>query len=374
MTYWGLALNNLGRRPLRTALTLSAIAIGIAAIVSLTSIAWGFEASWQRANDARGTDLIVTRLSSENTLPAPFQAASLQARIARLPHVSQVAGLLSELLSVGAAQPMFVFGWEHGSFLWEHLKLREGRWPRDAEERSVALGALASELLGKKVGDTVAIGSSEFRVTGIYQSSALVENGALLMTLSQAQRLSDKADKVNILNIKLDDSAVDADADAIRAEVRRSMPGFAAVTSGELVQQNAIVRIAKAMSAATILIAGLVGALGVLNTMLMSVNERTQEIGVLLAVGWRRRAVTLLILLESIVVSAAGGVVGIALGTLGVWALEHVALLRSKIEGLFTPGLILCAIGLSIVFGVIGGLYPAIRAARMSPAAALRHE
>jgi putative ABC transport system permease protein len=374
MTYWGLALNNLGRRPLRTALTLSAIAIGIAAIVSLTSIAWGFEASWQRANDARGTDLIVTRLSSENTLPAAFSAASVQARIATLPHVSQVAGLLSELLSVGAAQPMFVFGWEHGSFLWDHLKLREGRWPRDAEERAVALGALASELVGKTVGDSVSIGSAEFRVTGIYQSSALVENGALLMTLSQAQRLNDKAGKVNVLNIKLDESAVETDANAIRDEVRRSMPGFAAVTSGELVQQNAIVRIAKAMSAATILIAGLVGALGVLNTMLMSVSERTQEIGVLLALGWRRRAVTLLILMESIVVSAAGGVAGIALAVLGVWALEHMALLRSKIEGIFTPGLILSAIGLSIAFGVVGGLYPAIRAARMSPSAALRHE
>jgi putative ABC transport system permease protein len=374
VTYWGLALNNLARRPLRTALTISAIAIGIAAIVSLTSIAWGFEASWQRANDARGTDLIVTRLSSENTLPSPFAAAVVQPQLAKLPHVAQVAGLLSELLSVGDAQPMFVFGWEHGSFLWDHLKLREGRWPSDAEEHAVALGALASELVHKRVGDTVAIGSGSFRVTGIYQSAAPVENGALLMTLPQAQRLSDKAGKVNILNIKLDESATEADAAAVRAQVSQSMPGFAAVTSGELVQQNAIVRIAKAMSAATILIAGLVGALGVLNTMLMSVNERTHEIGVLLALGWRRRAIVLLILMESIAVSIAGGAIGIALGVLGVSALEQVALLRSKIEGIFTPGLILSAIALSVVFGIVGGLYPALRAARLSPSVALRDQ
>ena len=372
MTYWGLALNNLTRRPLRTALTLSAIAIGIAAIVSLTSIAWGFEASWQRANDARGTDLIVTRLSSENTLPAPFPAASIQREIAALPHVAQVAGLLSELLSVGV-HPMFVFGWEHGSFLWDHLRLREGRWPRDPQERAVALGALASELIGKKPGDVVTIGSTEFSVTGVYESTAFVENGALLMTLSQAQHLSDKAGKVNILNVKLDESAVEADANEIREKIRL-IPGFAAVTSAELVQQNAIVRIAKAMSAATILIAGLVGALGVLNTMLMSVSERTQEIGVLLALGWRRRAIVRLILMESAAISIAGGLAGIGLGVLGVWALEHVALLRSKIEGIFTPSLILSAIGLSILFGIVGGLYPAIRAARMSPSTALRHE
>jgi putative ABC transport system permease protein len=192
--------------------------------------------------------------------------------------------------------------------------------------------------------------------------------------LPQAQRLSDKSGKVNILNIKLDESATEADAAAVRAQVRQSMPGFAAVTSGELVQQNAIVRIAKAMSAATILIAGLVGALGVLNTMLMSVNERTHEIGVLLALGWRRRAIVFLILMESIAVSIAGGAIGIALGVLGVAALEHVALLRSKIEGIFTPGLILSAIALSVVFGIIGGLYPALRASRLSPSVALRDQ
>jgi putative ABC transport system permease protein len=253
------------------------------------------------------------------------------------------------------------------------LRLREGRWPRDPQERAVALGALAAELIGKKVGDRVTIGSFEFSVTGIYESTAFVENGALLMTLPQAQHLSDKAGKVNILNVKLDESAVEADANEIRERIR-SIPGFAAVTSAELVQQNAIVRIAKAMSAATILIAGLVGALGVLNTMLMSVSERTQEIGVLLALGWRRRAIARLILMESAVISIAGGLAGIGLGVLGVWALEHVALLRSKIEGIFTPSLILSAIGLSIVFGIVGGLYPAIRAARMSPSVALRHE
>jgi putative ABC transport system permease protein len=374
MTYWQLALKNLLRRPGRSALTVSAIAIAIAAIVSLTSISWGFEASWQHANDLRGTDLIVTRLASENTLPAPFAAGAVQARIAAMPHVAQVAGLLSELLSVGDMPPMFVFGWERGSFLWDHLRLREGRWPRDDAEQAVMLGSLASELIGKKVGDAIQIESDRYTIIGVFDSPALVESGAVMMTLAQAQRLNDKPGKVNILNVKLDAGASASDAAAIREGVRAANPGFAAITSGQLVQQNAIVRISKAMSAATILIAGLVGALGVLNTMLMSVNERTREIGVLLALGWRRSRVVLLILMESMAVTSAGGVIGVALGALGVFVLEHMALLRGKIDGVFTPGLILAALGLSIGLGVAGGLYPALRAARMSPNAALRHE
>ena len=374
MTLAGFALQDLLRRPARSALTLAAIAIGIAAIVSLTSIAWGFEASWQKANDARGTDLIVTRRASENALPAAFRTDEVQAKLAALPEVAQVAGLLSEMLGVGDAPPMFVFGWAQGSFLWDHLALREGRWPRDDAEKAVVLGVLAAEALHKKAGDTLAIEAEPFQVAGVFQSEALVENGAVLMTLAQAQRLNDKPGKVNILNVKLKPGAGEAGAARVRDAVQASLPGYSAITSGQLVQQNALVRITKAMSAATILIAGLVGALGVFNTMLMSVSERTREIGVLLALGWRRALVLRLILLEAAALSVLGGLAGCLLGVLGVTLLEHHALLRGKIDGLYTPGLFAAALGLSLAVGLLGGLYPAWRASRLSPAAALRYE
>ncbi len=374
MTFWQFALGNLWRRPARSMLTLTAIAIGVAAIVTLTSIAWGFEASWQRANDLRGTDLIVTRLASVNTLPAPFAGSQAQAALAALPHVAQVAGLLSELLSVENAPPMFVFGWQHRSFLWEHLALREGRFPADDGEEAVLLGSLAAEILQKKAGDFVHIESARYKVVGVFESQALVESGAVVMTLAQMQRLAERPGKVNILNIKLDGSATSEDARRIRETVHGSMPGFTAITSGQLVQENPVVRIAKAMSAATILVAGIVGALGVFNTMLMSVNERTGEVGVLLALGWRRGRVMRLFLLEAMVVSVMGGILGVVLGAGGVLVLEHMALLRGKIDGVITPGLVLGALGLSILLGALGGLYPAFRASRMQPHAALRHE
>ncbi|MCE2914737.1 MAG: ABC transporter permease [Rubrivivax sp.] len=374
MTLTQLALLDLWRRPARSALTVVAIAIGIAAIVSLTSIAWGFEASWQRANDARGTDLIVTRRASENALPAAFRADAVQARLLAMPEVDQVAGLLSELLGVDEAPPMFVFGWAQGSFLWDHLVLRDGRWPRDDEEPAVVLGALAAELLHKQAGNDLVIEGTRFRVVGIFQSTALVENGAVLMSLAQAQRLNDKPGKVNILNVKLKPGAGEAGAARVRDAVKSSLPGYSAITSGQLVQQNALVRITKAMSAATILVAGLVGALGVFNTMLMSVSERTRAIGVLLAIGWRRGRVIRLVLIESAALSVLGGLLGVLLGVLGVTVLEHHAMLRGKIDGLFTGGLFASALGLALGLGLLGGLYPAWRASRLVPAAALRHE
>jgi putative ABC transport system permease protein len=369
------ALDNLYRRPARTALTVSAISLGIAAVVALTSIAWGFEASWQKANDARGTDLIVTRIASENTMPSPFVAEQVRPALSALPHVQQVVGLLSEMLTVSEdAPPVFVFGWAHGSYLWEHLKLKDGRWPADDGEAVLTIGSLAAEMLHKRVGDDIEIEGRMFKVASIFESSALVENGALIMTLAQMQQITDKPGKVNILNIKLDGNTGETDIENIKAQVRKDLPGFIAITSGELVQKNAVVRISKAMSNATILIAGLVGALVVFNTMLMSINERTREIGILLALGWQRRTIIKLIIGESMILTLLGGAFGVLLGVGITWGLEHLELMRGKIDAVFSTPFLFAVLGLSVLLGICGGLYPAIKAARLLPSHALRQE
>ncbi len=375
MTLLQFALKNLYRRPARSVLTLAAIALGTAAVVALTSIAWGFEASWQKANDARGTDLIVTRSSSENTLPSPFLAAKIQPALANFPHVNQVVGLLSEMLTVSEnSPPTFVFGWVYASYLWEHLKIVAGRLPANDSEATVIMGTLAAQMLHKKPGDVLKIENQDFQIVGIFESAAMVENGAVIMTLSQAQRITDKPGKVNVLNLKLAANTSEAELAQLKEQVRQTLPGFIAMTSGELVSQNTIVRISKAMSQATILIASLVGALVVFNTMLMSINERTREIGILLALGWQRNTLIKLIILESILLSLLGGLIGILLGTSLTVGLEHLELMRGKIDAVFSIPFFFLVLGLSLFVGMAGGLYPALKAAGLHPANALSHE
>lgn len=370
-----IAHRNLKRRPMRSALTIAAVAIGVAAIVALTGIAWGFEASWQSANDMRGTDLIVTRMASENSMPTPFLAAGNETTLKAMPHVAQVVGLLSEMLSVSEdAPPVFVFGWVWNSYLWTHLRLVEGRWPASDTESTVVLGSIAADLLHKRVGDSIEIEGAPFAVVGIFESPAMVENGALIVTLTRAQEITDKPGKVNVLNIKLDSTASIADVDEVKRRVRATMPGYVAFTSGELVRQNAIVRIAKAMSDATILVASLVGALVVFNSMLMSVNERTREIGILQAIGWRKGTILRLLVGEAVLLTLTGGIAGTALGVLATLGLEHLDLMRGKIDAVFSPGLLLCIPLLSTAVGLVGGLAPALHATRLRPSEALRHE
>jgi len=128
------------------------------------------------------------------------------------------------------------------------------------------------------------------------------------------------------------------------------------------------------MSLATSLIALVVGAVGVMNTILMSVFERLQEIGVLLAIGWRRARIMRMILFESLLLSFVGGTAGCGLGLVATHMLQTSPWIRGKLEGEFSPMLLGGALLIALALGALGGFYPAWLGSRMSPMTALRHQ
>jgi len=373
VTFLTVVGKNLMRRPTRSLLTLVGIAIGVAAVVALTSIAWGFEASWERAYTARGTDLVVTKVTSQSPMPTPFDE-SKKAELLQLPQVRNADGLLSDLVSIEDSPTMLVFGWERGGFLWDHLHLVRGRWPKDDEERVVVVGVVASDILKKDIGSTVAIETGDYTVCGIFESGALVENGSVVMALPQLQRITENVGKVNFLNLRLAPGTTPQELEALRATIKGRYPGFNAFTAGEVAQNNTAIQVAKAMSWATSLLALLVGAVGVMNTVLMSIFERTHEIGILRAIGWRRSRIMRLILCESVALSALGGGAGIVLGFAAVKVLQAMPFMRGKIEGEVSLALFGIAFAVALGLGVLGGLYPAYRGSRLDPTEALRYE
>lgn len=373
MTFLTVVWKNLLRRPTRTALTLAGIAVGIAAVVALTGMARGLERVWRNAYEARGTDLVVTKITSRSPLPAAFDA-SLAREFAAMPEVAEVAGLLSDMMGIEEASTVLVFGWEYPSFLWDHLKLREGAWPAPGTRGQLVLGSLAAESLHKRVGDSVQIEFETFRVAAVFDSPALVENGAVVMPLADMQRVCDRTGKVNFLNLRLRDDGETAAA-AVRARMTSGMlKGFTALEAGEVAGRNTGVEVVRAMSWATSWIALIVGAFGVANTVLMSVFERVREIGILLAIGWKRRRVMSMILLESLVLSLAGGVLGTVVGVTATAILQRTEMLRGRLEADTGPALYLTALAVAVGLGLTGGLYPAWRASRMQPGVALRSE
>jgi len=372
MWFITIILKNLLRRKVRSLLPVTGISIGVAAVVAMTAIAWGFEKGWIRAYTARGTDLAVTKTSSKSPMPSAFDAA-VEGELRKLPGVRDSSGVLTDFVGIEESPGMIMFGWESGSFLWDHLKLVEGNWPGEGE-KVVVLGTVSAELLGKKTGSKIQIDVSEFTVSGIFESSALVENGAVIMTLPQMQLVTDNPNKVNFINLRLDPGVDEAGIAGLKKTIKEKFPGFNAFKASELASTNTGVQVTKAMGWATSVIALVVGAIGMMNTIFMSVFERMHEIGILLAIGWRRTRILRMILCESLALSIIGGVVGSLLGYVAVRGLEATSILRGRLEGDMSPQLFGMAFLVALSLGILGGLYPAWRGSRMPPSAALRYE
>jgi putative ABC transport system permease protein len=368
MTLFQLTAKNLSRRRVRTLLTIMGIGLGIGAVVALLGLAWGLESSWTNAYKVRKTDLVVRR-SGGGLIAQPFPD-DYAAKIREVPSVLAAANLLTEVLSIEDVPMMVVSGREWDSFLWENLKIVEGRLPASASEKGVVLGTLAAEMLEKKVGDTLAIEIDDFEVLGIVDGGAVVENGAVILSLPLLQSLSQKEGMANFVNVRLDPE--DRDPHTVSRLIEKQLPGSRVDIADEVLAKDDGVKTFKAMNWGTSIIALLVGTFGVMNTMFMSVFERTREIGILLALGWKRSRILRMILLESITLCFAAGLFGIIAGVVMLKILAVMPWMQGRIEPEINAQLLGLALGLAVAVGVASGLYPALHCTRINPSLAIR--
>jgi putative ABC transport system permease protein len=370
MTFFTVVARGLMRRPVRTGLTLVGISIGIAAVVALVGISRGFQKSWETGLKARGTDVVVSNMGSA-LVPKPFNA-SVRDRIDHLPHVAATCSLLVELMSIENAQMMMLSAREWNGFAWENLKLISGRMPNDAAEPAVVLGQTAAEVLKKKVGDPIQIEATELSVVGIVNGGALVEDGCVILSLSLLQQIMSEEGKINIIDVRATPSTSEEEIRELCEEINRLVPEVRAVAVSEHLSNSQGFRMVRAMSWGTSLLAILVGVLGVMNTMLMTVFERKQEICVLLAIGWKRARIVRMVLWESALLGLLGGAAGVVIGAAGVKLMQHTRAIRGLLEPDLSIGLLAISVAIAILVGVISGLYPAWRSSRLTPSLALQ--
>lgn len=370
MTFFTIIVRGLLRRPVRTGLTLGGIAIGISAVVALVGISQGFEKSWGAGAKERGIDIVVSTLSSGLT-PKPF-SMTVRDRIASMPEVSATCSVFVDLTSVESASMMMVSAREWGGFSWNNLKLLSGRMPKDAMEPAVVLGQTAAEALKKKIGDPLQLESKELTVVGIVDGGALVENGSVILSLPLFQDITGNQDKINILDVRSALELNEAGMKQLCEKINRLVPEAKAVIASEHISNSEASRFIRAMSWGTSLLAVFVGVLGVMNTMLMTVFERRQEMCILLAIGWKRGRITRMILWESALLGLLGGSVGVLIGIVGAKMLEKLPSVHGLLEPDLSLQLIVTSVIISVVVGVLSGLYPAWRSSRLTPSLALQ--
>ncbi|HOS44249.1 MAG TPA: ABC transporter permease [Armatimonadota bacterium] len=402
MSFWRLALRNITQRKVRTALTVLSIAVAVAVLYTLLSFNKGYAASLQQQLQRMGVHLLVVPPG------CPYEAASLLLKGGKPPTYLREA-VVEEIAAtpgVQIAAPGFMsaimhddrtdiyYGMDQRTVAlknWWTLK-PGGRWFTDGQTDGVVLGsdAAVTELVINEQTDLFTPGSElwvpelnrPLKILGILEPTGTQDDGFFYVPMAVAQRIFAQPGKVTTVAIRLDDPA---QAGVIGAQLEK-LDGVEVITMSELLgTQQRMMESAKLLVFAIVFIAIAISAIGVLNTVLMSVFERTRDIGVLRATGASKMHIFSLIWLETLLMTAIGGGIGLGLAVVGSGLLE-----RAVVAGLasvkfltmnehsrlatFDPRIVVMTLLFVLGIGLVAGVYPAIRASRQEPIAALRTE
>ena len=383
MGFSSFIFKNLLRRKFRALLTALGVAIAIAAVVALLGLSSDLRRSAAERFEGRGVDLVVLRAGVAQRLNSSLNEA-IGKRLETLKHVKGVAPSLTDMVSFGDTSLIGVpvHGWPADSFAFTSLKITEGRQLREGDAGQVMLGEKLAKELRKKVGDSLDIEGSTFKVVSIYESANMLDNASAVIPLTDLQKLMDRPDQVTEFQVAVASPAEQRKAvvEDLRKEIESlrdangKVLGLSALPTEEYINKNTEIKLIDAMAWMTSAIALLIGSVGMLNTMVMSVMERTQEIGILRAIGWRKARIVQMILSEAFLLSVFGAIVGILFAVTLTGTLATFSPAGSYLRSEISPTVICAGLALAGLVAIVGGAYPAIRGASLPPTEALRCE
>jgi putative ABC transport system permease protein len=390
-----LSLREIRRHILRSILTTLGIIIGVAAVVTMVTLGNGVTASVQEDISSLGaSNFIVFPVRTTRGTIRPFDDADVRAV------EQQIAGVKIAAGGVGASATAFYNGQDWDTRIEggtnplleaQTIKIKEGRpFTRDEEEagKNVCLLGLKvrDEIFPRDtspVGAQMRLGGVSCQVIGVMeergQGGGQDDDDVVYMPLKTVQRRFRGNDNLDYFVVKYDAAYAattiqDALVDLLRE--RRLLQGtepndFNVIDTAQINQAlSAVTGALTAMVAIIASISLLVGGIGIMNIMLVSVTERTREIGIRLAIGALAREVRLQFLTEAVVLCALGGLVGIALAFGASFGLAAVI----EVPFVFDPVINIVSFVFAASMGIVFGYYPAHRASRLDPIDALRHE
>ncbi len=362
---------NLLLRKVRTGLSMLGVAVSVAGIVSLISVALGMKGSFDQYLEESGASLVVFAKDVADLIFSSVKNEDIEA-IGAMDGVEAVARTNIHMARPPspARLPLIIcFGRYPEERLMEKYRdlLVAGRLLERRDE-IVAAKYIARQMRWK-LGEKVKLLGHEFTVVGLYEPEIAWENGVLVHAGFLAEKLG-RTGSYTMAFVYATPSA----RDRVRRAIEEKLPHLVAVPPSGLMKRFAEqLEIIDDFIIMITAIALVVGVLGVLNTMMMSVSERTREIGMLRALGWSKARVVMTILVEGLLLSVLGGALGLVLGVLGTEALlsafEDAFLVSNYEVSTFVKGAVV-----ALVVGVLAALYPALRAAGLKPVEALRYE
>ncbi|MGZ5238129.1 MAG: ABC transporter permease [Caldimonas sp.] len=397
-----LALRSIRRNLLRSFLTILGIVIGVSAVITMVTLGHGATQAVQMQISSLGTNLLLVRPGQRQGpggggggagIPA-FKEADAQAIEAQIGGVAAVAPEGRTGVTVvgnGRNWATSVIGSSNAWFETGNWKLASGRVFGDDEQRAGSAVCIIGETVRREIyggtrglGEQLRIKQFSCEVIGVLASKGQAAMGndqddTVVVPLHTLQRRVTGNLRINTLQVSMEDGS---DSTRLKASLRQLLRERRKLAAGDDDNFNVLdtQQLAETLSGTTQVMTTLLGAvaavsllvggIGIMNIMLVSVTERTREIGLRLAIGALEREVLLQFLIEAVVLAALGGLVGIVIATVASFVLAG----AMGVPYLFDPAINLLSFVFSAGIGVLFGYFPARRAARMDPIEALRHE
>jgi putative ABC transport system permease protein len=395
-----LALRSIRRNLMRSFLTILGIVIGVSAVITMVTLGNGATLAIQNQISGLGTNLLQVRPGqrmgpggSGASVPAfkDTDADAIASQIGGILAVAPEARTGSTVVANGRNWTSSIIGSTNEWLVTGNWKLSEGRNFSDDELRAGSAVCIVGETVRRELygqrpalGDQLRVKQISCEIIGILASKGQGAFGndqddMVLVPLKTLQRRLTGNTRVNTLLVSMADGS---DANRVKAGItqllreRRKLAdtdedNFNVLDTKQLAETlSGTTKVLTTLLGAVAAVSLLVGGIGIMNIMLVSVTERTREIGLRLAIGALEREVLLQFLIEAVVLAALGGLIGIVLATGASIGLSAVM----NVPYVFNPGVNLLSFVFSAGIGVLFGYFPARRAARLNPIDALRHE
>lgn len=400
---WGnafiLALRQIWRNPMRSLLTVLGIVIGVAAVITMVTVGNGATQAVREQIESLGSKQLMIRpgqrMGPGGSAGAPsFKLEDVDAIANQIAGVKAVAPQRQQSMTVvaqGRNWSTQVIGSSNQYFILDNRQIRQGRYFEPQEEQSGAavcvIGTtIEKEIFGSSnaVGQMLRTGQFSCRVVGVLESKGQAAIGGdqddlVVMPIQTFQRRVSGNTRVSAILVSVDsqiDRALVTESIRLLMRERRSLSdadddNFMILDTEEIARRvSSTTEIMTMLLGAVAAVSLVVGGIGIMNIMLVSVTERTREIGVRLAIGALEREVLMQFLIEAVVLGAMGGVLGVAIAFIGSFALAA----TMGVPFIFDPSINMIAFLFAALTGVIFGYFPARRAAQLDPIEAVRHE
>jgi putative ABC transport system permease protein len=354
MTIVGLILHNVGRRRLRAAVTATAVAIGVTAVLALGVLTTSLRRTAVAVLQTGTADFSVSQNGASDVLYSALDRASVDA-VRTTPGVQSAVGVFVATGKVDTAHPFFIeVGIDPADQAAFGVTVLQGRSAHADAPDEMMLGWRAAKDFDRHVGDTFRIEERTFRVVGIMSTGNVFGDSAGMFPIAQLQAWHRQPGIYTLIFVR---AQPHTDIDALRRKIEHDNPRLATARSERdygRVDRNLV--LINAANVGGSILALFIGATGVMNTSLLSFFERLWEFGVLRALGWSRRRLIALVVGEALLVAFIGAAVGVGVGVAAVELLTRVGSLAGVFQPYFAAHLFGRALYFAFGMGVLGAL------------------